>query len=357
MPTALQRFGTTVGSHLFHKEATLQAKRMGLSASHRGSRSQHVDLHLHSWFSDGDHSPAELAAAAHYLGLRAVALADHDTHAGLPEMNAACQKWGIPNVPAVELTVRHHGDKGYAKAHILGFHMRFEHGELLRRMAEIQEAIGHNLAAIVRMLKNYDVEITAANTNALFPQGLRSKNHLIHVLMLKTDVIKLAGTLGISNDLGEYNAAGNIVRWLEDEGPEIQPPPYFALEESIELIHADGGLPIWAHPWEYDLLISGAALEYSFANNLWGAGGLRGINLPLNDVDGRASGNFIQALIGRIRATGLDPIIVRGSDFHGMRDSAFKNEFYRFGGAGAPDEMGKLESMPGSFLNRIKEPR
>ena len=37
-----------------------------------------VDLHLHSLFSDGILTPTELVVEAASLGLRAIALADHD---------------------------------------------------------------------------------------------------------------------------------------------------------------------------------------------------------------------------------------------------------------------------------------
>ena len=43
-----------------------------------------VDLHLHSLFSDGILTPTELVAEAASLGLRAIALADHDNVDGIP---------------------------------------------------------------------------------------------------------------------------------------------------------------------------------------------------------------------------------------------------------------------------------
>ena len=50
---------------------------------------KNIDLHVHSSYSDGTNSPAELVTLALSLGLSAFALTDHDTTAGLPDARAA----------------------------------------------------------------------------------------------------------------------------------------------------------------------------------------------------------------------------------------------------------------------------
>ena len=60
-----------------------------------------VDLHLHSFFSDGILTPTELVAEAASLGLRAIALADHDNVDGIPEALAAGRKYDVEIVTAV----------------------------------------------------------------------------------------------------------------------------------------------------------------------------------------------------------------------------------------------------------------
>jgi predicted metal-dependent phosphoesterase TrpH len=64
-----------------------------------------IDLHTHSNFSDGSDSPAQLAAQAHGLGLRAIALTDHDTTASHDQMAEACEGLGIELVPGVEISL------------------------------------------------------------------------------------------------------------------------------------------------------------------------------------------------------------------------------------------------------------
>ena len=45
-----------------------------------------ADLHIHSSNSDGVYPPLELAAMAKTAGITVLALTDHDTLKGLPEM-------------------------------------------------------------------------------------------------------------------------------------------------------------------------------------------------------------------------------------------------------------------------------
>ena len=51
-----------------------------------------IDLHTHSFFSDGSMSPTELLFHAKEVGLSALALTDHDTVAGIPEAERAARK-------------------------------------------------------------------------------------------------------------------------------------------------------------------------------------------------------------------------------------------------------------------------
>ena len=41
-----------------------------------------IDLHVHTTASDGTCTPAEVAALAQKIGLKAIAITDHDTESG-----------------------------------------------------------------------------------------------------------------------------------------------------------------------------------------------------------------------------------------------------------------------------------
>ncbi len=70
------------------------------------SRNIIADLHNHSTASDGEYSPAELVAKSRSIGLKAVALTDHDSIAGLDEALNEGRRLGIMVVPGVEVSLR-----------------------------------------------------------------------------------------------------------------------------------------------------------------------------------------------------------------------------------------------------------
>src|SRR4051794_30941921 len=77
-----------------------------------------VDLHLHSTYSDGVHTPAALLESAASIGLRAVALADHDTVDGIDEAQAKGAALGVEVLAAVEFSVEF---EKYHDVHLLGY--------------------------------------------------------------------------------------------------------------------------------------------------------------------------------------------------------------------------------------------
>jgi hypothetical protein len=63
-------------------------------------------LHLHTWYSDGRASPADVLAHAHALGLTTIALTDHDNARGAREAAPLAERLGIDLIPAIEFTCR-----------------------------------------------------------------------------------------------------------------------------------------------------------------------------------------------------------------------------------------------------------
>jgi hypothetical protein len=62
------------------------------------------ELHCHTFHSDGKHSLLELAAAAKELGLRGVALTDHNTMTGLSNRDEVVRTTGVEVIPGLEWT-------------------------------------------------------------------------------------------------------------------------------------------------------------------------------------------------------------------------------------------------------------
>ena len=67
-------------------------------------KEQYIDLHVHSTSSDGTFSPSELVILALKKGLKAFALTDHDTTAGIGEAQEAAQGTDLTVIPGIELS-------------------------------------------------------------------------------------------------------------------------------------------------------------------------------------------------------------------------------------------------------------
>jgi predicted metal-dependent phosphoesterase TrpH len=59
---------------------------------------------MHTYYSDGRASPAEVVHHAASIGLRIIAITDHDTLGGISEARHVAKELGVDLIPAVELT-------------------------------------------------------------------------------------------------------------------------------------------------------------------------------------------------------------------------------------------------------------
>ena len=88
---------------------------------------EYCDLHTHSTYSDGTFSPAQLVAEGLRKKLRAVALTDHNTVAGLPAFLKAAEGTGLEGIPGVEISTGYRNQE----VHIVGLFLRQKsYGEL-----------------------------------------------------------------------------------------------------------------------------------------------------------------------------------------------------------------------------------
>ena len=78
-----------------------------------------MDLHIHSTCSDGSFTPREIVELARAKGLKAIAIADHDTVEGVAEAVAAGAERSIEVVPAVELSIKNEPEKDFVELHLL----------------------------------------------------------------------------------------------------------------------------------------------------------------------------------------------------------------------------------------------
>jgi 3',5'-nucleoside bisphosphate phosphatase len=189
-----------------------------------------IDLHIHSSASDGSLPPAAVVEAARAGGLSVIALADHDTVAGvLPAQEAA--RGTVHVIPALELSTRHEG----AELHMLGYYIDPEEPSLVnfgrrasgRREERIHDMIG--LLAGLGVHVSYGDVLAAAGKR---PDSI-GRPHLARALVQK----------GYASSISDV-----FDRYLGDNGPGFVPTALVTPREAIDLIHGAGGVAVWAHP-------------------------------------------------------------------------------------------------------------
>ncbi len=194
-----------------------------------------IDLHCHSTASDGTYSPAELISLAKKLGLKAIALTDHDSTAGVAEFLGQADKENFRNaIPGIELAARNQSLQTF---HILGLFIQPEHPELLRITEDILHWRNERNLHIIARLNQLGMKITFAEVAEFCPGGVLGRPHIAKALLAKKYCrsIKQAFDKIIGRGCEAY-----VFRRV--------PAP----EECIQVIQAAGGLAIWAHPYSSD---------------------------------------------------------------------------------------------------------
>jgi 3',5'-nucleoside bisphosphate phosphatase len=248
-----------------------------------------VDLHLHSTFSDGLLTPTELVDKAVAIGLRAIAIADHDNVDGVPEAMAAGRLAGIEIVSGVELSVvwRNHQD-----IHLLGYDFDPYHGPLCRSLAEFRTFRANRSRRILDKV------------NAQLIQQKQPPLDFVEVAALA------GGTMGRPHIGQALVNAGHVPsmeaafqRYLV---PCNVPKRYFPVDEAIEMLHAAGGCAVLAHP----PFIKVSEKELEALVDEFIAMGLDGLEVYNSGADNATIDRHLT--LARRR----DLLVTGGSDFH-----------------------------------------
>jgi 3',5'-nucleoside bisphosphate phosphatase len=243
-----------------------------------------IDLHIHSTASDGSLSPGAVVAAARAGGLHIMALADHDTVGGVLAAQAAASG-SVHVIPAVELSTHHDG----GELHMLGYYVDALHPLLVSFGARAATRREERMRDMIERLDNVGVHVAFTDVQAAAgPRGGSiGRPHLARVLVQRGYVDSMSDAFD---------------RYIGDDGPAFVPTRLLTPEEAIDLIHAAGGVAVWAHP-RFDALE--AALPRLVEH------GLDGLECYRPRVGG-ADAERIAALAARHSL-----LVTGGSDWHG----------------------------------------
>ena len=194
---------------------------------------ERIDLHVHTLASDGSDAPETVVRKAVAAGLRAVAITDHDTFAGLPEALAAGTARGIEVVPGVELSTVWGGEE----VHLLGYYMDTDNAALRALMTRATDERNARNETMVQRLHDAGYPITMDDLHAAFPgQTVLGRPHIAALLVQR----------------GCIPTVSDGMRGLLGRGKRFYVPRYnIPLEDSVHALRAAGGVPVVAHLFKY----------------------------------------------------------------------------------------------------------
>ena len=252
-----------------------------------------IDLHVHSCFSDGTCTPEELVVQAKKAGLKAFALTDHDTVAGVPDAVRYGKEMGIQVIPGVELSCEYMVSVGRKKEiHILGYCLDYTQPELCQTLADAANERVERNRKMCKNLSNAGFPITYENLLARFPNTILTRAHFARFLYEKGAV-------------GSIDAAFRKI--LAQNGPYYVKRRYLTPKQGIDAIKKAGGIPVLAHPLLYKLSVT----EIRNLLTELVCYGLKGIEA----IYSRNHGND-EAFVRKL-AKEYHLFITGGTDFHG----------------------------------------
>lgn len=250
-----------------------------------------IDLHTHSWVSDGTDSPTRLVLNAQRARLDVIALTDHDTLAGLDEARAAGRRVGVRVLGGVELSAIQDG----REVHLLGYGPRRDNAELNAELERLRAGRRERLPKMLAKLAELGMPVTLDDVRAQAKDSQTSlgRPHLADAMIAR-------GYVATRDEAFE--------RYLDREGPVYVERPAVPLPDGIDLLHDAGAATVIAHPGIRGM---STVLTGSLIEKLRTEHGLDGIEVdyPLHDPDTRELFHQLGARLDLVR-TG-------SSDYHG----------------------------------------
>lgn len=222
-----------------------------------------TDLHGHTLHSDGRATPDEYVEFRRSLGMKAIAIADHDVLAGVRQGAIAAERAGMLFIPALEVTAHiHYGTSAEEQFHVLAYYPhdvvqgpQLEHKRLYQRGLLVQTRWKELVLEWMRGLAPEDRE-------ALDPEGELEKLPPPVFPALQSMILRIVDrgvgprtpkergpTEEKRRELFESFREHHQLFW-SSQGPNKDLFGWTP-EEAIEAIGADGATEVIAHPTRY----------------------------------------------------------------------------------------------------------
>lgn len=248
-----------------------------------------IDLHMHSTFSDGTLTPAQLVERAKQNKIEVMAITDHDNIDGLKEGRGEAEKAGMTFVDGIEVSANFLNKD----IHILGYFLNLEDEEFLGWLKNLQEKRHNRTLEMLKKLSQLGIEISLAEVEGEVLGNVIGRPHIAKMIIKK----------GFAATMDEV-----FDRYLGDGKPAYIPKVGVDMVEVVKKLKANGAVVILAHPH----LISHSDDTVVNIIDMLVKNGLDGLELYYPNIDTRKKNKLLKIAKKR----GL--ILTGGSDFHGL---------------------------------------
>ncbi len=269
----------------------------------RGVRPGCVDFHIHSTFSsDGEFTPAQIAAMAGRAGFAAISFADHDTVAAYPEAIEAGRAAGVEVVPGMEVTATYDGREFHCLLPLLDW----THPAVSRIAAHVSDGRWIEARERVDNLRRLGFDLDWSEVEAAVgdtpPLGIKIAQILLDKPESRRDPRLAAYYDGSGRPLAPKHV---YIDYFMDGKPAFAAKRHIPLLDVLDLAPASGAVPVLSHPGAYFQNATEADLAVLRGR------GLQGLEVFTSYHD-EAQTRFYAAA-----AKALDLVATAGSDFHG----------------------------------------
>lgn len=242
---------------------------------------------MHSTASDGTLHVDDLMKLAASVGLKTLALTDHDTTAALDRAQEVGQALGMEIIPGVELSAEYLGKE----VHVLGYFIEYDDPAFQARLEKFRYNRYGRAQTILKKLADLGLPLEWERLLQIAGDAAPQRPHI-------AEALKERGYISTIQEAFD--------RYIGNNGPAYVSTDKLTPEEAIDVIGSVGGLAVVAHPTytaDMDAVIALAAQA-----------GAVGIETHY----GKYTEETVAHLLKLCRQHDMIP--TGGSDFHGRED-------------------------------------
>jgi len=247
-----------------------------------------IDLHTHSYYSDGVLSPKEIVEKAVNAKCEFLSLTDHDSIAGLSEASKYSKCLNLGFINGVEVSAKFNSQS----IHIVGLGINPEERTLKEGLKKNNKYRIDRAKKISEGLFEAGIERAYEKASAISKTKYITRTHFAQMLIQE----KICS-----------NMSSVFKRYMTGKKPGSVKVEWASSEEVINWIHKAGGIAILAHPLRYKMTLTKLKKLVNSLKTL----GLDGIEIV------NSFSRFEDIKIAKLIADENELLYSSGSDYHG----------------------------------------